>query len=49
MPLVGAKNARHILEARGALGWSLSKEAVQDLDRASDGLTLGFGAPFENW
>jgi aryl-alcohol dehydrogenase-like predicted oxidoreductase len=38
LPIPGAKNARQALENAGALGWQLSPEDVQRLDRTSAGL-----------
>ncbi|RME81948.1 MAG: aldo/keto reductase [Caldilineae bacterium] len=36
VPIPGAKNERQAIDNAGALGWRLSKEEVQALDRASD-------------
>ncbi len=41
IPIPGAKNERQAQSNLGALGWSLSPEAVDALDRASEALQLG--------
>jgi aryl-alcohol dehydrogenase-like predicted oxidoreductase len=38
LPIPGAKNARQAQENAGALGWRLTEQEVEVLDRASDGL-----------
>ncbi len=41
IPIPGAKNERQAQSNLGALGWRLSPEAVEALDRASEALQLG--------
>jgi aryl-alcohol dehydrogenase-like predicted oxidoreductase len=38
MPIPGAKNAEQAAENAGALGWKLTEEEVEKLDRASDAM-----------
>jgi len=38
VPIPGAKNARHVAESAGALGWRLSAAEVAALDAASEGV-----------
>jgi aryl-alcohol dehydrogenase-like predicted oxidoreductase len=45
----GAKNARQVEEAAGALGWRLSDAQVAELDAVSAKVPSSTGAPFEAW
>lgn len=38
LPIVGVKSLRQLGDVRGALGWSLTRTEVDELDRASDAL-----------
>ena len=47
---VGVKNKQQAEEAKGVLGWRLSKDEVQALDQTSKVLQNNeLGAPFEQW
>lgn len=49
LPIPGAKNVKQLQDIAGAVGWRLSEGEVQELDKASDRVPAGLGAPFENW
>ncbi|CAK0787581.1 hypothetical protein CVIRNUC_010803 [Coccomyxa viridis] len=49
LPIPGAKNARQVKEAAGALGWRMSPDQVAALDSASAKISTSLGAPFEKW
>lgn len=48
--MAGVKTRRQAEEAKGVLGWRLSREEVADLDRVSSVFQDDrLGAPFEQW
>ncbi|KAK9904950.1 hypothetical protein WJX75_006301 [Coccomyxa subellipsoidea] len=49
LPIPGAKNARQVREAAGALGWRLNPDEVAALDKSSSKIGTALGAPFEKW
>ena len=49
LPIPGVKNAKQLAEVAGAVGWRLSEGEVAELDKASNRVPSGLGAPFENW
>lgn len=49
VPIPGAKNEKQVADIAGALGWRLDAAHVQALDDASSKISVGLGAPFENW
>lgn len=49
VPIPGAKNAKQVEEAAGALGWRLTDAQVAELDAVSGKVPPSTGAPFEAW
>ncbi|EFN59001.1 hypothetical protein CHLNCDRAFT_29451 [Chlorella variabilis] len=49
LPIPGAKNAKQVEEAAGALGWRLTDAQVAELDAVSSRVPPSTGAPFEAW
>ncbi len=48
-PHTGAKNKEQVADIAGALNWRLTADQVQALDDVSAKISVGLGAPFENW